>query len=211
MAETKNIHDKINRFCIMDDKFMKVFFEGDKEVVQMVLRTILSMLSLVVTSLEVPKKVTNLHDRSLQFDIIAEDEHGKIYNIEIQKDDRGAHPKRARYHSSILDANYSNEGNAFDNLPDKIVIFITENDYFERGEEYYEFRCQGVKGDVQFEDGEVIVYVNGENDRDTVLGRLMKDFKESDPAKMSNMMLAEKMKKINGDDEIREENAVETA
>lgn len=38
-------------------------------------------------------------------DIYATDNEQKEYDIEIQRVDSGAKPKRARYHSSLLDAN----------------------------------------------------------------------------------------------------------
>ena len=45
----------------------------------------------------------------------------------------------------------------------------------------------------QFDDGEHIVYVNGQNDDlDTELGKLMHDFREPDPDKMIFPVLAEK-------------------
>ena len=51
---------------------------------------------------------------------------GKRYNIEIQRADRGAGAKRARYYSSLLDANLLDAGAKYEKLPETYVIFITE-------------------------------------------------------------------------------------
>lgn len=48
--------------------------------------------------------------------------------IEIQRADKGADPKRARYHSSILDAHLLRPNDDFKDLPETYVIFITGND-----------------------------------------------------------------------------------
>ena len=71
----------------------------------------------------------NLRGRSVRLDIIAYDKQGKIYNIEVQRKDAGALPKRARYNSSMMDANITRPGEGLENLPETYVIFITENDF----------------------------------------------------------------------------------
>lgn len=46
----------------------------------------------------------NLIGRDIWLDIDAIDDLGTEYDIEVQRADKGADRKRARYHSSILDA-----------------------------------------------------------------------------------------------------------
>ena len=55
------------------------------------------------------------------------------YNIEVQRSDRGASEKRARYNSSLLDANLTDAGDDYDALNETYVIFITENDVLKAG------------------------------------------------------------------------------
>lgn len=47
---------KIVNFKLMDDIFMNAFFNGQRELVQFVLRIILNKKSLVVTSVQVQKR-----------------------------------------------------------------------------------------------------------------------------------------------------------
>ena len=66
-------------------------------------------------------------------DILAVDSNNRIYNIEIQRSDRGADAKRARYNSSLIDANMTEAGDKYDALTETYVIFITENDVLKAG------------------------------------------------------------------------------
>ena len=51
-----------------------------------------------------------------------------VYNIEVQRNDKGAGVKRARYNSSLIDANVTEPGDEYEKLNETYVIFITEND-----------------------------------------------------------------------------------
>ena len=53
---------------------------------------------------------------------------GHHYDIEVQRQDRGAGERRARFNSSLLDAKLLRTGQNPDEIPDFYVIFITEND-----------------------------------------------------------------------------------
>ena len=75
----------------------------------------------------------NLQGRSVRLDILAVDESGRVYNIEIQRSDQGATVKRARYNSSLLDANITEPGDDYNGLNETYVIFITENDVLKHG------------------------------------------------------------------------------
>ena len=64
----------------------------------------------------------------MRLDIYATDSDNKKYNIEIQRADKGAGAKRARYNSSLIDSNILPAGFEVENLAETYVIFITEND-----------------------------------------------------------------------------------
>ena len=49
--------------------------------------------------------IKNLQGRSVRLDILAVDAGNRVYNIEIQRSDKGAGVKRVRYNSSLIDAN----------------------------------------------------------------------------------------------------------
>ena len=64
---------------------------------------------------------------------MAVDADNRVYNIEIQRSDKGAGAKRARYNSSLMDANVTEPGEKYENLCESYVIFITENDIMKAG------------------------------------------------------------------------------
>lgn len=56
----------------------------------------------------------------------------KPYDIEIQRSDKGAGAKRARYNSALMDADITEPGEEAEKLPESYVIFITENDIYKK-------------------------------------------------------------------------------
>ena len=180
-----NLYEKIQKLRLMDDVFMKVVFQDNPEAVQLVIRTITGKGDLVVKDYHLQYGVVSFVGHSVTLDILAEDANGAIYDIEIQRSSAGASPKRLRYYSSLIDANYLKKGQSYESLPEKYVIFIMEEDYFKKGEPLYEFVMTS-KGNRRFElgDEQHIMYVNGKNDSDTKLGKLMQDFQETNPDKM---------------------------
>ena len=133
-------------------------------------------------------------NRSVRLDILATDSVGTKYNIEIQRSDKGAGRKRARYNSSMLDANLLQKGEVFSELPETYVIFITENDVMDKGLPLYPVeRYISVTGE-RFEDGVHILYVNGAYRGDSPIGRLMHDFGCIDPSDMYYDVLADRVR-----------------
>ncbi len=99
-----------------------------------------------------------------------------VHIIEIQRADKGAHRKRARYHSSLIDSDMLKAGEDFTELCENYVIFITENAVLGSGRPIYHIDRVISEDNVQFEDGEHIIYVNGSmKAKDTALGKLMSD------------------------------------
>ena len=102
----------------------------------------------------------------------------------VQRKRKGANPRRARYHSSILDATFFKRGQKFKNILDHYVIFITERDYFRKNLPIYQInRVIKQTGD-DFKDGSYIIYVNGAYRGNTPLGKLMHDFACAKPDEM---------------------------
>lgn len=192
--------DRIRRFVLMDDTFMAKVFE-DKKCVELLLKIILDK-DLTVEKVVSQYSVKNLQGRSIRLDIYAVDSSNRRYNIEVQRDNGGAAPKRARYNSSLMDANSILPGDDWDKLPDNYVIFITQNDVLGGGAPLYTIeRTVRQKNHVSFEDHSHIIYVNGECRDSSSIGRLMQDFFCTDPARMNYDVLAERTKFFKEDKE----------
>ncbi|MGN0485060.1 MAG: PD-(D/E)XK nuclease family transposase [Lachnospiraceae bacterium] len=128
----------------------------------------------------------------VRLDIHAIDSEQKKYNIEIQRADKGAGAKRARFNSSIIDANSLPAGKDFDELPETYVIFITENDVLGGNKPIYHIERTIKETGQPFGDEAHIVYVNGAFRDDSEIGQLMHDFSCTDPSDMYYELLAKK-------------------
>ena len=177
----------------IDDDFMRGLFKKNLPLAQFVLRIIIGKNDLVLTKCETQadmKRVTGA--RSICLDAYGSDAAGKKYDLEIQRADRGADPHRARYHSSVMDVENLDAGHEFRELPDTYTIFITEKDFFGKGEPLYLFRWTEVKSGEYLNDGAYILYVNGEYRGEDELGRLMHDFNCTNADDMNYHIIAER-------------------
>ena len=188
-----NYIEEVQRLTLLDDVFMTVVFQEEPELVEFILKIILN-LDLKVTSVRVQDTLANLKGRGVRFDIHAVSADGKNFDIEIQRQDKGANVKRARYNSSMLDANILLVGEDTNALPETYVIFITEHDVLKLGEPIYFIERVIVGKDKFFNDEAHIVYVNNSIKDDTPLGKLMHDFSCADPDEMMYPIFAEKTK-----------------
>jgi len=185
---------RLRGFRLLDDDFLTKCFEGNTACIELVLRIVLDMQDLDVLDVRTQVFVENLLNRSVRLDVLATDSAGRKFNIEIQRADRGAGRRRARYNSSMMDANLLRKGEDFDSLPETYVVFITENDVMKKGKPLYQVeRCILGTGE-RFEDGSHIVYVNGAYRDDSPIGKLMHDFSCTNPADMYYGVLADRVR-----------------
>lgn len=193
--ERKHAEDlqRLRGFRLLDDDFMSKVFE-DKECAQFLLQIILEKKDLNVQKVHARHDVKNLQGRSIRLDIIAIDGNGRVYNIEIQRSDKGASIKRARYNSSLLDANVTEPGDDYENLAETYVIFITEKDVLKAGLPIYHIDRTIKEMGVEFGDGAHIVYVNSQIKDETELGKLMHDFSCTDAKDMHYKILADRVR-----------------
>ena len=185
--------EKIKQLRLMDDTFFNSCFDGNIPCMEVVLRAVLGNDRLRVTEVITQQSVPNLYGRAVRFDALATDGE-TIYDVEIQRSDEGAIPRRARFNSSMIDSREVSKGTLFPDLPEIYVIFITEHDVWKRGKPLYTVRRTFEDTEEVFNDGTHILYVNGECQSESPLGRLMHDFFCSDPNDMYSDVLAERVR-----------------
>ena len=199
LQHKKNL-ERIKQLRLLDDDFLSVCFDGDNEITQFVLRILLDKKDLNVVEVKTQYSVKNLKGHSVILDVFATDSHGMRYDIEIQRADRGASPKRARYNSSLIDDQILIAGDSYEVLPETYVIFITENDVIGKGKPIYHIERMITETGEAFEDGSHIVYVNAAYKDDSELGKLMHDFSCANPSDMNYSTLAHKTRYFKEDD-----------
>ncbi len=181
---------RIRGFRLLDDDFMTKCFEENIEATELVLRIILNKPDIKVVKVQTQYSMKNIKGRSLRLDIYATDSEDKKYNIEIQRADKGAGAKRARYNSSLIDSNILPAGFEVENLAETYVIFITENDVIGKNKPIYHIDRYIREAEEYFDDGSHIIYVNASYKDDTELGKLMHDFSVIEPEDMNFKVLA---------------------
>lgn len=200
--ERKHAEDlqRLSALRLLDDDFMNKVFE-DKACAEFLLQIILQRSDLKVAQVHVQYEVKNLQGRSARLDILAVDEENRVYNIEIQRDDRGASVKRARYNSSLIDANITEPGEQYEKLNETYVIFITEHDVLKGGRPIYRIERIVQETGESFRDGTHILYVNAQIKDDTALGQLMHDFACTSADEMHYQILADRVRYFKEDKE----------
>ena len=190
-------------FRLMDDDFMSKCLENAPECIELMLRIIIGKKDLKVVKSQTEYPIKSLQGRGVRFDVFAKDSKGREYDIEIQRADRGAEPKRARYNSALMDANALDSGEDFGKLRDTYVIFITETDVMKRGQEVYVYdRTERASGDI-LNDGTHIIYVNGATRSETEIGKLVHDLRCRDAAKMYFNVLKKRVSQFKNSEEGR--------
>ena len=114
-------------------------------------------------------------------------------DVEIQQANEGASPKRARYHSGLMDMNTLNSGQDFDELPESYVIFITGDDTLGYGFPIYHINRKIEEVSERFQDEAHIIYVNSKRQDDTELGRLMHDLHCKNAGDIYSSILADRV------------------
>ena len=112
----------IKNFTLMSDIFMRNVFK-QRECLEYVLQVIMEKQDLRVIDQIIQKDFKNIQGRSAIMDCVARDSEGKQFDVEIQQDNEGASPKRARYHSGLMDMNTLNPGQDFDELPESYDLY----------------------------------------------------------------------------------------
>lgn len=185
---------RLRGFRLLDDDFLTKCFDGDPKYIRLVLQIVLEMPDLDVIDVHTQVFVENLLNRSVRLDVLATDRTGRKVNVEIQRSDKGAGRKRARYSSRMMDTNLLRKGEDFDALPETYVIFITEHDVIGDGQPVYKIERYISGSGKKFEDGSHILYVNGEYRDETPIGKLMHDFSCTDPENMYYGALADRVR-----------------
>ena len=182
----------IKNFTLMSDIFMRNVFKK-RECLEYVLQIIMEKQDLHVIDQIIQKDYKNLQGRSAVMDCVARDSTGKQFDVEIQQDNEGASPKRARYHSGLMDMNTLNPGQDFEELPESYVIFITRDDILGYGLPIYHIDRQIKELNEAFQDEAHIIYVNSRKQDDTELGRLMHDLHCKKADEMHSPILAKRV------------------
>lgn len=176
--DTRTVEQIVDDMNLFDDDLMSMVFDGNIEATELLLKIILKRDDILVESVVGQREFQNpvVGGRNIRLDILAKDNTGKNYNVEVQKKPEGAHIRRARFNSSMMDSRMLKEGQEFSELQDSYMVFITQTDIFGYGIPVYTINRHFEEIDDLFDDGSHIIYVNGSYNGNDAVGKLMHDF-----------------------------------
>ena len=202
----RNVNELVNELTLFDDDLMSRVFDKNIKATELLLRIILGKkVKVISVTGQNEMKNHQVGGRNITLDVDAMDENGEEIDIEVQGNSEGAHVRRARYHSSMVDSRMLKEGQAFRELRDSYVIFIYKHDKFRKGLPLYHVERYVGETSEQFRDGSHIIYVNGNYKGNDEIGQLMQDFREKNPECMHYTELAESVKHFKEKEGGREE------
>lgn len=202
----RNVNELVNELTLFDDDLMSRVFDKNIKATELLLRIILGKkVKVISVTGQNEMKNHQVGGRNITLDVDAMDQNGEEIDIEVQGNSEGAHVRRARYHSSMVDSRMLKEGQAFRELKDSHVIFIYKHDKFRKGLPLYHVERYVGETNEQFRDGSHIIYVNGNYKGNDEIGQLMQDFREKNPECMHYTELAESVKHFKEKEGGREE------
>ena len=167
--------EKVKDLRPIDDVFFEVL-ASKPAVCQEMLRTILEDPGLIVEEVIPQESLRNLYGRSVRLDALCYLGDGTKVNIEVQRSDNDNHLKRVRFNEASITVKESNSGDDFEDLPNVIVVYISEFDFLGGGKTIYHVdQVLRETGEV-IEDGSKRIFVNTVNDDGSDIADLMSCF-----------------------------------
>jgi predicted transposase/invertase (TIGR01784 family) len=191
----KQIEEIVDNLTLFDDQFMTRVFDQNKPATKRLISTILDK-QVEIASVVGRDNLNNpvVKGRGVELDILAKDINGDYFNVEVQNEVSKASPQRARYYSATVDVRMLKEGEDFKEIKDSYVIFICKKDKFKRGKPIYMIERTFLDTNESFNDGNHIIYVNGEYEGEDAIGKLIHDLKCKDYKEMYYPELKEGVK-----------------
>lgn len=186
---------KIQQLRIFDDEFLKEIFDGNTEATELVLNIVFGRNDLKVMKVIGQREIKGIEGHSVRLDIMAQDSENHAYDIEVQRQDSGWLPLRARYNSSMMDTVLLPSGEDYSKLIPTYVIFFTETDTVGDKRPLHHYVMRDIETNDLLGDERHIMFVNGENDDEsTRLGKLVHDFKCTSADDMYYDVLAKRVR-----------------
>ena len=185
------INRLIDKMTLFDDNLMSLVFGQNIETTELLLRVIMER-DIKVIDVRGQDELKNpvIGGRCITLDVHAIDVDGRHIDIEVQINAEGSHVRRARYHSSMMDARMLQEGQEFKEIKDSYVIFIYDHDKFRKGLPFYHIQRRVDETGEAFGDGSHIIYVNGRYEGNDDIGRMMRDFHQCRPEQIKSETLS---------------------
>ncbi len=188
-----DFREVIDGLTLMDDVFMRAVMK-DIRCAEYVLRIILDDPHLILDGGYPEADMKNLWGRSLIMDFIGWNiRNSTNYNMEVQKRKERASPQFSLYCYSMLSSHTIKEGYHFESAWQKhVIVMIVEGDPTGQNQPVAQLSLHDDKTGVKIDGGIAIIYVDATKvNEDTEVGKLMKDFHQTNAEDMEDSVLKE--------------------
>ena len=185
--------EAIRNLTLMDDVFMRTVMR-DIRCAEYVLRIILERSDLVLDAGFPEIDMPNLSGRSLIMDFVGKSIRERTnYNMEVQKRKERASPQFSLYCYSMLSSHTLEKGYQFNSEEEKyVIVIIVDGDPLGLNLPVAHNSLHNEETGVKIDEGLVIIYVDATKvNKDTEVGRLMKDFHQKNAEDMEDSVLKE--------------------
>ena len=180
------------RMNLFSTPFMREVFK-DEKATQYVLRILTGKSDLKVEKNLTEYRIAKLDTRDAVLDVIAVDDQGVFYHIEIQLADSDDHIRRVRFYSAMVDSELLEKGTQYSDLPNTYIFYISLNDILDLGEPIAQVNTTIGGKHKPYVDGKHIYYVNAAVNDASEIARLMNYFKQADPSDASHGELSNRV------------------
>jgi len=126
-----------------------------------VLETILGDKIGKITELSRQKIINNTYGaKGVRFDVLVKDDNERLYNIEMQMTNEPDLPYRLRYYQGSIDIASLGVGQAYNELPQTIIIFLCNGDMLGNGLPISTIRKRCDEDGCVVEDGTTHIVIN---------------------------------------------------
>ena len=168
IAQHEELLKIARKLTLLSDVFMTVALK-DELACQHVVRILTGNPKLTVRSVKTQYRISKLVSHDAILDVLAEDEDGMLYNLEIQRAETVDHARRTRFYGAMIDSKALEKGKTYKEMPEVHIIYISETDLWHGGKTCYPVKKFFEDTDVPYEDGMHVLYVNSEVDDGTAV------------------------------------------
>lgn len=180
------------RFTLMSDIFLSVAL-ADIPACQHVLRVLTGNPQLRLRKVKTQYTISKVHSRGARLDVLAEDDRGKLYIVEVQNRDTVDHARRTRFYSAMADSELLERGKPYRDLPELYVFYLTEADVWDGEQTVYEVTSLLGNTGMIHSDGKHVFYVNARVDDGSKIAKMMQYFRTADPEDGSQGALSKRV------------------
>ena len=144
-------------------------------------------------------------EKNVRYDLLMNSKDEDVF-VEVEalytKESSKRSIKRAMFYLSRLITASLKDGEKYEDLPNCIVIYLSNRDIMEEGKPFYTFRMREDESKEALSDcEEILVFVNLTYRGDDDYGRVAHDFNVKDVEEMNDGAIKESMEKVKGKDE----------